>query len=260
MTPLPAPEVDFGRTAGDYAQWRQGFPAEFYSRLASLGVGLPGQDLLDLGTGSGLLARDFARRGCRVTALDPSTELLAEAARQTAEQGLHVAYHQGWAEATGLEDAAFDAIVAGTCWHWLDRPKAAAECWRLLRPHGRLAIAHLDWLSLPDNAIELSLATIDAFNPAKSDKPATFQFPAWLSELTAAGFPRWEVFGFSTALPYSHEAWRGRIRASARVGAAMDGETLAAFDRELERRLAVTFPEETLQVDHRVFCLVLWDG
>lgn len=252
------PDVDFGRTATDYARWRQGFPADFYDRLGALGVGLAGQDLLDLGSGSGLLARAFARRGCRVIALDPSEALLAEAQRQAAEEGLEIDHRQGWAEDTGLTDANFDAITAGTCWHWFDRPKAAAECRRLLKPGGRLAIAHLDWLELPANVVELSVATIAEFNPRQGDRPVSFQFPVWLADLTAAGFARWEVFGYAAQLPYSHEAWRGRIRASAGVGAAMDAATLWAFDHELERRLSASFPEETLNVDHRIFCLVLW--
>src|SRR5215470_3815897 len=72
-------KIDFGKAASDYAVHRQGFPPLLFDRLATLGVGLPGQSVLDLGTGTGLLARDFARRGCRVTGLDPSQALLAQA-------------------------------------------------------------------------------------------------------------------------------------------------------------------------------------
>lgn len=42
--------VDFGRTAGDYAAYRAGFPDEFFSRLGAMEVGLTGQRLVDLGT------------------------------------------------------------------------------------------------------------------------------------------------------------------------------------------------------------------
>jgi 2-polyprenyl-3-methyl-5-hydroxy-6-metoxy-1,4-benzoquinol methylase len=55
--------VDFGRTAGDYAAYRAGFPDEFFSRLADMNVGLDGQRVVDLGTGTGALARGFARGG-----------------------------------------------------------------------------------------------------------------------------------------------------------------------------------------------------
>ena len=53
-------DPDFGKTASDYGRYRAGFPAELYDRLQSFGVGLEGQRLLDLGTGTGYLVRGFA--------------------------------------------------------------------------------------------------------------------------------------------------------------------------------------------------------
>src|SRR5215213_4575476 len=64
--------IDFGKTAQDYGRYRHGFPAALFDRLAAFDVGLPGQRVLDLGTGTGTLARGFARRGCTVTGLDPA--------------------------------------------------------------------------------------------------------------------------------------------------------------------------------------------
>lgn len=257
MTADRRPDVDFGLAAGDYARWRQGFPAQFYDRLEGLGVGLPGQELLDLGCGSGLLAREFAHRGCRVTALDPSEALLAEAERQAAEEGQEIEFRHAWAEDTGLESGSFDAIAAGTCWHWFDRPKAARECNRLLKPGGKLAIAHLDWLRRPGNVIDVSLRVIDRFRDVSADRPVTFQYPAWLFELIDAGFSAWEVFGHSTVLNYSLEAWCGRIRASGGVGTAMSREMQDEVIAALKEELSEAFPEEPLPVDHRVFALVL---
>jgi 2-polyprenyl-3-methyl-5-hydroxy-6-metoxy-1,4-benzoquinol methylase len=71
--------IDFGRTASDYGRHRAGFPPDFFARVAPWGVGIAEQKLLDLGTGTGTLARGFAMRGCRVTGLDPSAELMVQA-------------------------------------------------------------------------------------------------------------------------------------------------------------------------------------
>jgi len=73
--------VDFARTADDYARHRAGFPDALFERLLQAGVIGAGQRLLDLGTGTGTLARGFARRGLRVTGLDPAGALLEQARR-----------------------------------------------------------------------------------------------------------------------------------------------------------------------------------
>jgi len=252
------PDVDFGKAAADYARHRQGFPSLLFERLASLGIGLPGQQVLDLGTGTGLLARDFARRGCQVAGLDPSEAMMAEARRADQAAGLSVDYIAGRAEETGLPGAAYDVVSAGTCWHWFDRRVAAREARRLLQPAGRLVLAHLDWQCLPGNVVDATQAVIDRFAPPIVDQPGTFQYSSWLDDLVAGGFDRHEAFGFATSLHYSHAAWRGRIRASARVAPAMDPAALAGFDAELVRVLAERFSAEPLQVDHRVFVVIAW--
>ena len=251
-------KIDFGKAASDYAVHRQGFPPLLFDRLATLGAGLPGQRVLDLGTGTGLLARDFARRGCRVTGLDPSHALLAEARRADQAAAVSVDYVVGRAEETGLPDAAFDVVSAGTCWHWFDRPVAAREARRLLRPGGRLVIAQLDWQFLPGNVCEATLEVIDRFAPTVAGVTHTFSYPSWLGDLTAAGFDAHEIFGLSTSLTYSHAAWRGRTRASARIVLMSDPAAIAAFDAELARVLKQRFPADPLAVDHRVFAVVAW--
>jgi hypothetical protein len=45
--------IDWGATSRDYATFRPGPPNEFYDRLQVHGIGLPGQRVLDLGTGTG---------------------------------------------------------------------------------------------------------------------------------------------------------------------------------------------------------------
>ena len=90
--------VDFGRTAQDYAAHRAGFPKELFDRLAAMGVGRSGQRLLDLGTGTGTLARGFARRGASVVGVDPAEPLLGQARRLSQDEGVEVDYRVGRAE------------------------------------------------------------------------------------------------------------------------------------------------------------------
>src|SRR5262245_54921813 len=114
-------QIDFGKTAQDYGRYRAGFPPAFFDRLSStFGIGTAGQRVLDLGTGTGTLARGLALRGCQVTGLDRSAPLLEEAKRLDHEAGVTIHYINAAAEETGLPTASFDVVTAGQCWLWFD--------------------------------------------------------------------------------------------------------------------------------------------
>ena len=155
-----------------------------------------------------------------------------------------------------MPDAAFEAVTAGQCWHWFDRTRAAAEARRLLVPGGLLAICHFDWLPLPDTVVAATEALIEAHNPAWTLGGGDGRYPDWTKDAADAGFGALETFDFETTVRYGHEAWRGRIRASAGVGGSLAPEAVAAFDRALAARLAAEFPGEPLQVPHRCFATI----
>lgn len=248
--------ADFGKTAKDYATHRAGFPPEMFHRLAACGLGLAGQRAVDLGSGTGSLARGWARQGVEVTALDISDEMLAEAERLAEAEGLVIEFHQASAERTGLPSDLFDVVAAGQCWHWFDGPAAAREAARLLKPEGSLVIAHFDWLPLPGNLVETTEILIQNHNPSWQMHGGTGFYPKWPEHVMAGGFGKIETFTFDVEVPYSHEDWRGRIRASAGVGGTLEPEAVAAFDAALTTKLAAQHPEEPLLVPHRVFVLI----
>jgi SAM-dependent methyltransferase len=253
-------DVDFGKTASDYARHRAGFPDDFFDRLFRDGIVKPDDRVLDLGTGTGTLARGFARRGCDVVGLDRSRALLEQAERLDKDTGLTVSHVQATAEDTGLSSTSFDVVTAGQCWHWFDRPKAAAEARRVLMPGGCLLIAHFDWLPLRGNVVEATEALIRKHNPPWGDPDGTWGltagtgiYPKWFADLSSSRFQHIESFSFDAIVPYSHEAWLGRIRASAGVAASLQPEAVAQFDLEHRQLLEKQFPAAPLQIPHRVF-------
>ncbi|MCG6122422.1 MAG: class I SAM-dependent methyltransferase [Microvirga sp.] len=245
--------VDFGKAAVDYRRFRAGFPPEFFDALADRGWIAPGRRALDIGSGAGTVARGLALHGLEVVATDPATALLEQAAELDREAGVTVTYREGRAEAIDEPDAGFDLVTAGQCWHWFDRPRAASEVARVLAPGGRIVIAHFDWLPLPGNVVEATESLILAFNPAWTMGGGAGLYPQWLGDLAGAGFEALETFSFDVAQPYGHEAWRGRIRASAGVKASLDEQAADRFDATLAGILAERFPEEPLLIPHRVW-------
>ncbi len=248
--------IDFGKTSKDYSRHRAGFPDEFFNRLRAFHVGLPEQRLLDLGTGTGTLARGFARRGCDVTGLDPSLPMLKAAQQLNSEPGTHFHLVNAASEASGLAAKAFDVVTAGQCWHWFERSQAAAEVRRLLIPGGVLVIAHFDWLPLSGNVVDATERLILEHNPRWAGAGGTGLHPDWLADVALGGFVEIETFSFDVPVWYSHEAWRGRIRASAGVAASLPPAAVAQFDEALRELLVSRFPEDPVLTPHRVWSLV----
>ena len=248
--------ADFGRTASDYGRHRAGFPGEFFERLQTLAILRAGMRALDLGTGTGTIARGLALRGCAVTGLDRSAPLMEQAAELDRSAGVVVKYVNAAAEESGLPAAEFDLVTAGQCWHWFDRPRAAAEARRVLQPGGRLVIAHFDWIPLPGNLAEATEKLIEKHNPKWKFGGGKGIYPDWPRDMAVANFRNIETFSFDLDAIYTHEAWRGRIRASAGVGASLAPEAVAAFDDELRALLAERWPADPMRVMHRVFAAI----
>jgi len=248
---------DFGRRAGDYARHRAGFPDELYHRLKGFGLVRPGQRSLDLGTGTGTLARGLAQRGLDAVGVDISGPLLAEARRLAADAKLAARFIEAAAERTNLPDATFDMITAGQCWHWFDRPRVGQECHRLLAPGGQLVIAHLDWLPFDGNIVDVTVKAILDFGARFSERLVHAHegiYPEWTNDARRAGLVDIETFSFDLDLPYLKADWRGRIRASAPIGGSLSAVDVERFDAMHAERL-VSFPEQ-LAVPHRVWVMV----
>lgn len=249
-------QVDFGHTAQDYRRFRAGFPPELFARLATFGIGLRGQKILDSGTGTGTLARGFARQNCDVTGLDPSEAMLAQARILDTEAGVRISYCLASAEQTGLQDAQFDVVTAGQCWHWFRRDQAAREAWRVLRHGGALVLTHFDWLPLRGNIAEATEQLILQHNPQWQGAGGCGVHPEQLTDLAEAGFSSLESFTFDLPVFYSHEGWRGRIRASAGVAASLGAHAVSEFDKELAALLRRIAPSDPSEIPHRVWVLI----
>jgi SAM-dependent methyltransferase len=233
----PGRAIDWSRTSADYAKHRPGPPDSFFAKLQALGVGLPGQRILDLGTGTGLIARRLARQGARVAGIDIAAGQLAQAKRLAEEEGLAIDFREALAEEPPFSDGSFDAVTANQCWLYFDKTRLLPRLRRLLAPGGLIAVSHFSWLPRRDPIAAATEAIVLKHNPAWTggDWDGEVPFPpTWMTpELEIRGF-----FAYDEAIPFTAEGWRGRIRACRGVGASLEPDTVAAVDRALAQWLA----------------------
>ena len=120
----------FGADAERYDRARPGYPAALVERIVAAS---PGREVLDVGCGTGISARQFEAAGCRVLGVEVDPRMAEFARRRGLD--VEVAAFEDWDPA----GRAFDALVAGQAWHWVDPVAGATKAAEVLRPGGRLA-------------------------------------------------------------------------------------------------------------------------
>jgi SAM-dependent methyltransferase len=259
---LVSGSVDWGKTSLDYVSYRHGQPESFFRKLFSLGVGLPGQYILDVGTGTGLIARKFARSGAFVAGIDVSEHQIRVARETTNAENLTVDFKVAKAEAIPFLNDSFDCVISSNSWQYFDKVKAVNEIKRILRPNGLLVICYFSWLPRLDNVARASENLALKFNPYWERE--NWNNSAEIDDLVKLGgvivpfssdsqgdVTLRGMFFYDVEIPYTREEWRGRMRASRGIGASLSEEQVVAFDEE-HKELLYRITDDEFTVKHRV--------
>lgn len=126
------PTLRFSARAGAYARARPGYPDAAVAALTHALALAQGATIVDLGCGTGLSSEAFLRAGFRVIGVEPNEAMRRHAAQLT-EQQPRFALVEGRAEATTLDAACADLVIAAQAFHWFDVEAARAEALRILR-------------------------------------------------------------------------------------------------------------------------------
>jgi SAM-dependent methyltransferase len=149
----------------------------------------PGDAVLDVGCGTGVVAITAARAGAKVTALDLTPELL-ESARENAKIANlpGIIWTEGDAENLPYPDASFDVVLSQFGHMFAPRPGVAiAEMRRVLKPGGRVAFA--TWP--PEHFTGQMFAFVGRNSPPPppgAAPPPQWGSPAMITERLAGGF------------------------------------------------------------------------
>jgi SAM-dependent methyltransferase len=222
--PLPRPEAhqhrqmaeSFGVDAERYDRTRPPYPDALVERIVAAS---PGPDVLDVGCGTGIAARQFQAAGCEVLGVEPDVRMADFARRSGIE--VEVATFEAWDPAGRI----FDAVVAGTAWHWVDPVAGAAKAAQVLRPGGRLAPFHHVFQAPPD--VLEALAKV--YRQVAPDSPVNLGGPLTRSAMDlyqplfakiadgireVGGFSEPEQWLFEWAHTYNKDEWLDQLPTS----------------------------------------------
>jgi len=201
----------FGVDAERYDRARPSYPAALVDRIVAAS---PGRDVLDVGCGTGIAARQFQAAGCRVLGVDPD-DRMASVARQAGLE-VEVAKFEDW-DSAGRE---FDAVIAAQAWHWVDSVAGAAKAAQVLRPGGRLAVFWNAALLPPDlsAAIGEVYRTVQPglpFNPQARPATGSYQIMCDTAadgiRAAAGAFTEPEQWRSDWDHPYARDEWLDQV-------------------------------------------------
>ena len=241
---------DWGKTSSDYARFRDIYPEKFYNRLLELGAGSKGQDILDLGTGTGVLPRNMYRYGAHWTGTDISENQIEQAKILAAENNMDIDFSVCCAEDADFQDNSFDVITACQCIWYFKHNITAPKFAKMLRPGGKFFILYMGWLPYEDATAKRSEDIILKYNPDWTGFGDTRKH-VWVPDEYIEYFDIKLQEEFDVRIPFTRESWHGRIRACRGVSASMKEETLAQWDEEHRRMLELN-NDEKFEILHYV--------
>lgn len=195
-----------------------------------------GATVLDLATGTGSAAIEAAARGARVTGVDLTAELLAQADVKARAAGHTPVWVTADASDTGLPAASFDAVVSNMGIIFVDPERQVAEIARLLKPAGVLAFS--SWVREAHNPFFDPIVTVLGAPPAGGFSPDQWGDADLCAQRLAADFIdvdiqrgrfTWEYPSLDAALHFLTDESPMHVAVFAGVEGAQRNRLLEAF-------------------------------
>ncbi|GAA2822738.1 class I SAM-dependent methyltransferase [Kitasatospora paracochleata] len=226
----------FGIDPERYDRARPDYPRAL---IEAVTAAAPGPDLLDVGIGTGIAARQFEAAGCRVLGVEIDPRMAAWA-RQRGHR-VEVAPFEDWDPA----GRTFDAVVSAQTWHWVDPAAGAAKAAEVLRPGGRLTV----FWNVDQPPPELAAAFAEVYREVLPDSLGARRWQATsggyeaLAERAAegiratGGFDEPELSRYAWERDYTREEWLDQLPttgAHTRLPAEVLARVLAAVGASLD--------------------------
>ncbi|MCM1499862.1 MAG: class I SAM-dependent methyltransferase [Clostridium sp.] len=232
---------DWGKTAKDYAKYRDIYPQEFYDKIVQRNLCTDGQEVLDLGTGTGVLPRNMYRYGAKWTGTDISEKQIEQA--KILSEGMDIRYVVSPAEHIDFPDASFDVITACQCFWYFDHMQIMPKLFRMLKPGGSILVLYMAWLPLEDKIAGASEELVLKYSPKWSGAGETIH-PIFIPDCYHGSFDVVYQEECPLQVHFTRESWNGRMKACRGVGASLSEEEIAQWEQEHQKLLAEIAPQE----------------
>jgi SAM-dependent methyltransferase len=169
----------FKSAAEFYLSGRPAYPKLLIKRVAQAAGLNHSHQVLDLGTGPGLLAVNFAPYAGGVAAVDPSSEMLAAAAENARRENVRIKFLQGSSfdltpEFLGPDFARLRLVSIGRAFHWMDRAATLKTLDKIVEPDGVIALFSDSYPDVPENSwLKEFDEIIDGYSTGDPAKPLT---------------------------------------------------------------------------------------
>ncbi|HTT84883.1 MAG TPA: methyltransferase domain-containing protein [Rhizomicrobium sp.] len=247
-----------------YARYRLGYPEALIERI-SRNVGLvPGDAVLDLGAGPGLLAIPFAKAGMAVTAIDPEPEMLAELRKAADRQSVSVDIRCGSSFEMPAGLGPFRLVAIGRAFHWMDRAATIEMLDGLIGEGGAIALVHDDHPSTAENAWRSVLRDVaDRYGRADASHIREARAEGYRSHesvLFDSRFSQLERVGVIIRRERTADDIVGLAHSLSALAPEKLGSRAQAFEAELREELARLSPDNRFTEIAELFALIARRG
>ena len=232
---------DWGRTSADYGKYRDIYPQIFYDKILARGLCTKGQEVLDIGTGTGVVPRNMYRYGAKWTGTDISDNQIAQA--KILSEGMDIDYHVSSTENLDFPQEYFDVITACQCFWYFDHEKVMPMFHRMLKEGGRILVLYMAWLPFEDPIAGESEKLVLKYSPKWSGAGET-KHPIHIPDVYREQFDIVHSEEYEVYILFTRETWNGRMKACRGVGASLSSEEVARWEKEHIELLERIAPEE----------------
>lgn len=232
---------DWSKISSDYARFRDIYPQTFYDKILNRNLCIKGQNVLDIGTGTGVLPRNMYRYGAKWTGTDISENQIEQA--KMLSRGMNIGYYALPTEKVDFPKSTFDVITACQCFWYFDHEQVHTRFAKMLKPNGHILILYMAWLPYEDKIAAASESLVLKYNPQWSGAGETMH-PIQIPDCYNIHFDLIYHEEYPLRVHFTRENWNGRMKACRGVGASLSADKVSAWENEHKKMLIEIAPAE----------------